>query len=437
MKEILKQFLTIWRAMKPIQKGASLAILLFVGTILSFLILKSSSASFVPLYSGRTLSKTELNEVRTYLEHFSFSYQEDPEKGILVAPDTVERIRMELAAAGIPKQEQGKGFELFDTNTWIKGEKELQVLEMRALKGQLEKDLAGFEQIKNASVILDMPQGRTFNGPKYKTKASVILTLMPNAHLSSSQLRAITNHLAGAVRGLEPNMIAISDTKGKLYKAIDPEGEEHPIRDAQLAFEEHVEDKITALLNLLVGEERFYSTVQAVLDRETEEVLSLSMGVVIDRAVLAETGDEAFKGEVERQLAAVAKGYGVEVLPIVDFVPFEKKRKVWIEHKEKGSYAGLFLTLFFIVLAVISLFPLFRWYREKKEESDEELFQLMEKIDLEKLMGSLRNEDPAVIAMMLSYVEPKRAEQMIAALNDDLQEAVLFHLSELEKGETK
>src|ERR1700722_4001480 len=42
-----------------------------------------------------------------------------------------------------------KGFELFDSGTWIKGEKELQMLEMRALKGQLEIEIEKFENIKN------------------------------------------------------------------------------------------------------------------------------------------------------------------------------------------------------------------------------------------------------------------------------------------------
>ena len=224
MKEISKQLVTIWREMKLLQKGVFLATLVCLIAIFGILLFKSSASNYVPLYSGKALSSYAMGEIRSYLEHFSIPFQEDKEGGLLVLAEHVEQVRAELGAAGIPKLEQGKGFELFDTNTWIKGEKELQVLEMRALKGQLEKDLAAFENIKSASVILDIPPQKTFNGAKYQTKTSVILTLMPKARLSGSQLRAITNHLAGAVRGLEPSRIAISDTTGKLYKAIDPEG---------------------------------------------------------------------------------------------------------------------------------------------------------------------------------------------------------------------
>ncbi len=437
MKEILKQLVTIWRELKPLQKGAFCAILLFVIAAMSFLLLKSSSSAYVPIYSGKTLTKTEIQEVRTYLEHFAIHFEEDKEKGITVMSEHVDQIRMELAAAGIPKQNQGKGFELFDTNTWIKGEKELQVLEMRALKGQLEKDLAGFEHIKSASVILDIPPQRSFNsGVQYQTKASVILTLMHGARLSTSELRAITNHLAGAVRGLESNMIAISDTSGKLYKAIDPRAEEEPFIYKQALFEERVEEKIAALLTRLVGDEHFYATVQAVLDKETEEVLSLSISTVIDRYAVSELGEtQSFQTEIQRQLGAVASGYGLTIEPVVDIIPFEKKRKIWIEHKQSGNYTGLIFTLFFVVVVVIASFPLFRRYKKNKGDDEEALFRMMTRIDVDKLADSIHNEDPATIALMLSYLEPKRAEQMIVALSSELQEEVLFHLSELEKEE--
>jgi flagellar M-ring protein FliF len=175
---------------------------------------------------------------------------------------------MDLAAMGLPKMHNGKGFELFDSNTWIKGEKELQILEMRALKGQLERDISEYENIRTANVILDIAPPRPFGGSMYQTKASVILTPMPGARLSNSQLRAITFHIAGAVRGLQPNMVAISDTSGKLYQAIDPENDVDMLRSAEIALEERIKAKVDGMLAMVVGHNNSYSTVQVRLSRE-------------------------------------------------------------------------------------------------------------------------------------------------------------------------
>lgn len=348
--------------------------------------MKSPSASYATLYPRREMSTSEVGAIRAYLEHAALPFQEDKEGRLCVLSDQVDQVRISLEGAGILKSGQGKGFELFDTNTWIKGEKELQVLEMRALKGQLEKDLTAFEKIKNASVILDIPPPKTFSGTKYPAKASVILTLMPKAHLSTSELRAITNHLTGAIRGLEPSMIAVSDTTGKLYKMIDPTGKGESI-DQLTLFEEHLEEKIATL-----------------------------------------------REEIKQQLTTHVKGYGSESALSEILLPSDKKEASQVTKGYEGKTLGFLFTLSFFIAVCIAILPFFRRFKRKKGEEGT-LFQLMTKIDLKKLGASLQNEDPRKIALMLSYLQPSRAEQLIAALDTTLQEEVLFHLSEMEREE--
>ncbi len=430
MKEIFKQLNVIWQERNRSQKIASLMILVLVIATLGYILFGSQSTKYVPLYPGKNLSSAETTQLASYLERFSVPFQISSENGLLVGSEHLEKVQQSLAESGFIKQEGGKGFELFDTNTWIKGEKELQVLEMRALKGQLEKDLSAFEHIKSASVILDIPPPKTFNGAKYPTKASVILSLMPGAHLSASELRAITNHLAGAVRGLEPHMIAISDTRGKLYKALDFQGVEDPYNDAGICFEEHVEEKVSELLSHLVGDGHFTTSVQALLEKGTEAVRSLSIAVVIDQSTIPQS--LAFQKEIERQLAAIARGYGLAIEPTIDFIPFNLK-VAHVEKQEGRSLLGLLATFFFIGIALVSLLPFLKKFKQKRND---DLFNVMTRIDVKKLTHSMQNEDPQTIALMLSYLEPKKAEQMIAALNAPLQEQVLYHLAEMEKEET-
>ena len=74
----------------------------------------------------------------------------------------------------------------------------------------------------------------------------------------------------------------------------------------------------------------------------------------------------------------------------------------------------------------------FFFFHSSKKREEEILFDAMTRIDVKKLAASLQKEDPATIALMLSYLEPKRAEQMIAALPETMQEKVLLHLGEME-----
>jgi flagellar M-ring protein FliF len=430
MREIFKQLVTIWSQMQSLQKGGVIVMLFTVAMGLSFLLFGSSAVHYTPLFLTQKLTLSEQKEIKTYFEQLSIPYREDREKGLAVHSKYVDQACAILLTVGLPKQEEHKGFELFDTNTWIKGEKELQVLEMRALKGQLERDLTAYESIKNATVILDIPPQRGLNGPNYKTKASVILTLMPKSHLSESQLRAITNHLAGAVRGLEPEMIAISDTSGKLYKAFDEGGKQEAAFAVSHCLEERLHEKIALLLASLVGEDNFYATVQIVMERDKEPA-SCSLTVMMNASTLINQNQKTFCKEIAHQLTAIAQGYGLTVTPIIDFIPFKEIEPP--EHKVEQQRSNI-TPLFFIFISVLLLIlATLLTHQLKKRRKEPNVHQAMTQVDTKTLADSLQNEDPQTIALMLSYLEPNRAEQMIVALKQDLQTKVLFHLSEWEQ----
>ena len=269
------QIAQIWKGFRPIQRASIITISLLTLALCSYLVIKNLGPTYIPLFSSnRTYSSADMVEIKSHLDHLQIPYTIQPDNMIMVRSDQAYRARLDLAASGFPKlPTENKGFELFDSGTWIKGEKELQILELRALKGQLENDISEFDNIRSASVILDIAPPRPFGGTIYKTKASVILNLVPGARISQSELRAITYHISGAVRGLTPNMVAISDTTGRLYQSIDPEGNTDTIRNAELALEEHVKAKIDGLLATVVGFDNYYSSVQIVMSRDktTEE----------------------------------------------------------------------------------------------------------------------------------------------------------------------
>src|SRR6185503_740531 len=206
MVYFFKQLALLFQRSKTKKKVILFSIaLLALATLLAPLIM----TKYRPLFPHHSLSPSESREIKQFLDKNGVRYRQKEEEQLIVSAREVEKLENEIHKKKFLQKESQVGFELFDTNTWIKGEQELQMLEMRALKGELERDLASFENVKKANVIVDMAPHKLFGSTKYKTKASVILTLQEEALLSHSQLCAIVYHLSGAVHGLEPSMVAI------------------------------------------------------------------------------------------------------------------------------------------------------------------------------------------------------------------------------------
>lgn len=262
-----------WVALKPIIKIAIASIALLIPITFFLILFETSAPNYVVLYSPEQMRGNDLSKITSYLDSMQIPYTVNADNLLLVPRGQVQEIRMELAQYGLPKASGDKGYDLFDSTTWIKGEKELQILELRAIKGQLEQDISHFDNVRKANIIIDIPPARSFGGVNYKTKASVILDLVPGARLSQQELRAITYHISGAVRGLAPNMVAISDTSGRLYQGLDYDGAQDSIRSAEIAAEDYIKAKIDGMLSTVLGFDNFYTTVQVSMnrDRVTEE----------------------------------------------------------------------------------------------------------------------------------------------------------------------
>lgn len=329
-----EQFLVIWGSLKPLQRSSIVAITAILAILLIFIVYRTTAVTYVPLFSDERMKTINFEELKTYLTSAKIPYK-IKDHTILVPQHQEKKIRLEFGNYQSPKAHSEKGFELYDSNTWIKGEKELQILEMRALKSQLEQDISEFENIRSAKVILDIAPQRPLSGNQAQTKASIILTLKPAARLSPQEVRAITYHVAGAIRGLKPNMIAISDTTGKLYQAIDPDSNLNVLHNEELAFEEHLKAKIDGMLAKIVGMDNFYSSIQVIMKREKEQdekknslgsIESISIGVLIndsEKSLLKQNREELQK-KIQNQLTNILSAYSGNVHQAVNFLEFHQ-----------------------------------------------------------------------------------------------------------------
>jgi hypothetical protein len=389
----------------------STALILLVSSLFFY----SYQTNYTALYQENALSFHEKTERRHLLEEMGIPYREGKRGEIEVPKEEVEVLRTQLLSS----QESSKGFELFDTNTWIKGDKELQVLEMRALKGQLERDLAGFDSIQSARVSFDTAPAKKFSGGTVQAKASVILTLQNKNPLSWTQLHAVTAHMAGAVRGLEPHMVAVSDTQGRLYQIPDDTTENYFSRVQRLLIAEKMQVDVRSFLDQLIGSENYHLTLHG-----DEENLSLSLcyneRVPVEQQQLSDL--------LTKHLKHLTKNLDLDLSAL----PFCTGGQ---EKVDSAPLWGFFhIALFVLLLLGAPALYFFRFKEKKNRVVDEEkLTKIVPKINLEKLAKSLEREDPELIAWTLSYLEPHRAQKIMDRFPQDFQEEVMHHLSEMER----
>lgn len=437
----IRQIQQSWQNLKMYQKAMLASGVVLLAGIISLVIVYKSTIQYTLLLPDDRLKAISIVDATSYLESQHIPYKLLPDNTLFVPTNQLVRVRTDLLSLDVNGVHE-KGYELFDSNTWIKGEKELQILELRALKGQLERDLTQFENIKSASVILDIAPPRPFGGTTYKTKASVILNLMPGARISSSELRAITYHVSGAVRGLAPNMIAISDTTGKLYQAIDPDGNADQVRFSEIALEDHIKAKIDGMLATIVGFGNYYTTVQVSLSRErvVEEkqtfantagnistanntisnpiesmkmttgpgkVESISITVLVNKLSLdKESHENAFshpeyvKEEIQKQLKTILEGYNSKVNEAVSFVDFNQNKVVVSANKPTPANKvqpfslpvwSLYLVTLLFLGAILVIWRLIKASVANKERRSENAIPKNTDRELERMIQSIQS----------------------------------------------
>lgn len=139
---------------------------------------------------------------------------------IFVPADNVARLRMSLAADGLPNG-GSVGYELFDQSDAIGTTNFVQRINLvRALEGELARTISALNQVQTARVHLVLPRRELFTRDRQDPSASVVLKLRGSS-IRSGQVLAIQNLVASAVPGLTPDNISVVDHTGRLHAAGD------------------------------------------------------------------------------------------------------------------------------------------------------------------------------------------------------------------------
>lgn len=169
---------------------------------------------FQPLYTGLAAEDAAAVVEKVHESGTEYRLAENGST-VLVPSAKVAEMRLQLAAAGIPRT--GRiGYELFDKTNFGATDFTEQVNYHRALEGELERSIMGLTEVEQARVHITFAKDSVFTENQQPAKASVLVKLRPGARLSPQNVLAICHLTASAVDQLQPEAVSVLDMQGNL-----------------------------------------------------------------------------------------------------------------------------------------------------------------------------------------------------------------------------
>ena len=244
---------------------------------------------FRPLYTS--MAPEDAAGVVQKLKETGVEYRLSDNGGTVMVPsEKLAESRLALAAAGLPKT--GRiGFELFDKSNFGATEFVEHINYKRALEGELERSVMSLAEVEQARVHLTLPKESVFLDQQQPAKASVMVKLRPGAQISAQNVLAVTNLVASAVEGLNPDAVSVVDMDGTLLsrpkKTAAGDGSE--ITSESLEMRQQIEKNLVAKINEtlepLLGAQGFRAGASVDVDltsgEQQEETLDPERSVMV------------------------------------------------------------------------------------------------------------------------------------------------------------
>ena len=267
----MNAFLQTLRNLGPLRLAAIAIVGLSLLGMLGFITTRISTAPLALLYTE--LDQHDSAAIGEKLDAMKIPYQVDASGSLIRVPsDQVGKIRMMMAADGLPKG-GSVGYEIFDqkegfgTTSFVQN-----INHLRALEGELARTIGAMDPIQNARVHLVLPQRELFSHDTQTATASIFLKMRNGAVLSREQIAAIQHLIAASVPQLQPNQVSIVDDRGNLLArpstgtAGGAGGGSDDQDDMRAQFEQTQARKVEDLLTQTLGYGKVRAQVSADLD---------------------------------------------------------------------------------------------------------------------------------------------------------------------------
>ncbi len=220
---------------------------------------------YAVLYKG--LSPSDQQTLMQRLAAANVSFQISPDGTTLSVPASqVDRVRMQMAAQGLPRTGQ-MGWEIFDKPNWVGSDFDDQVNYQRALEGELERSILTLDDVAAVRVHLVLPKQSLFADEQRPAKASVVVRPR-NGQMRPEEAVAIRRLVAGAVEDLKPEDVTVIDADGDVLLAPGQDS----LPGAAQTLQAQLTQKLLAILTPIVGANAVHANVNIQYDPSTREI---------------------------------------------------------------------------------------------------------------------------------------------------------------------
>lgn len=314
MKETVQKYLhtmkDFWQGRTRKQKislGASIFFVLAIAGLTAFL---TSRTSLVPLYSN--LSPAETGTIKESLDARGITSEiADGGKTILVPEESVDSLKVELAAEGIPKS-GSIDYSFFSQNAGLgMTDNEFNVLKLEAMQTELAELMKGIEGVNDAKVMINLPEKGIFvNDSAEQASASIVLNTSPGYQFKEEQINSLYHLVAKSVPSLPTDNIVIMnqffeyfDLKNENNSSGATFASQHEIKQQ---IERDVQRQVQNMLGTLMGHDKVVVSVSADIDF-TQENREENLVEPVDKenmegiAISAQRITETFTGNADQE----------------------------------------------------------------------------------------------------------------------------------------
>lgn len=240
------------------------------------------------------LSPQDASAMANELDRMKMQYiLADNGTSILVDKHAVYRTRLKLMGGDLPLH-GAVGFELFNNSDFGMTEFAQKINYQRALQGELTRTILSLDEIRDARVLLALPEQGLFKQAESKAKASITLTLKPGASLRAEQVAGIQRLVSAAVPGIDAQAVTIVDQTGiALTRPAGGAGDSFDAGasglDMKKDTEAYLSRKAQTVLDRALGAGQALASVDVVLDMQrvqatTEDVVPAPTARADERA---------------------------------------------------------------------------------------------------------------------------------------------------------
>lgn len=341
MKETVQKYLhtmkDFWQGRTRKQKvslAASFFLILAVAGLTAFF---TTRTSLEPLYSN--LSPAETGSIKESLDARGIKSEiADGGKTILVPKESIDSLKVELAAEGIPKS-GSIDYTFFSQNAGLgMTDNEFNVLKLEAMQTELADLMKGIEGVNDAKVMINLPEKGIFvNDSADQASASIVLNTSPGYQFKEEQISTLYHLVSKSVPNLPPDNIVIMNQFFEYFDLKNDENSsgasfasQHGIKQQ---IERDVQRQVQNMLGTLMGRDKVVVSVTADIDF-TQENREENLVEPVDKenmegiAISAQRLTETFSGKAGQDLG----------LPQGETTPDTTGPQYLEESNENGDY---------------------------------------------------------------------------------------------------